>query len=76
MIATTNDDPGRPKFGEKARQDLHLFFQIEDVPADEIPEEDNSVGGKLVNSRSVGARSAFRLRHEVKGAFRVHTFSY
>ncbi|KAF1915304.1 hypothetical protein BDU57DRAFT_476936 [Ampelomyces quisqualis] len=75
VIVVTNDEPARPKFGERPRKDLHLFYQIEDVPADDIP-EDKPENTRLVSSRSLGARNRLRMRHEMKDGLRIHTFSY
>jgi hypothetical protein len=43
VVVVTNEVPKKPKFGERPRNDLHMFFEIVDVPADKItpdkPEE-------------------------------------
>jgi hypothetical protein len=39
VFVVTNEPPKKPKFGERPRNDLHMFFQIVDVPADEITPE-------------------------------------
>ena len=36
LTVVTNESEGRSRFGEKPRRDLHLFFEIEDVPTDEM----------------------------------------
>jgi hypothetical protein len=36
VIVVTNEAPKKPKFEEEPHNDLHMFFQIVDVPADEI----------------------------------------
>lgn len=73
-IVVTNEAPKKPKFGERPRQDLHIFFQIEDVPAEEVTKPDEEK--KPEEKRSGGARALTYAQRSERGNLRVHTFSY
>ncbi|KAH4341305.1 hypothetical protein HBH98_176550 [Parastagonospora nodorum] len=39
VIVVTNNAIGRPKFGERPKNDLNIFFQIENVPANDVTDD-------------------------------------
>lgn len=69
VIVVTNDAPGRPKFGERPKNDLNIFFQIEDVPADDVtddkPKDAESRRTRGVRSRRVRLRTACESKNSV-----------
>jgi len=69
VIVVTNDAPRKPKFGERPKNDLNIFFQIEDVPADEVT-DDKPQGADTSNVRGVRYE-----RSEDGDGVRAHKFS-
>jgi hypothetical protein len=76
VTIVTNDALAKPRFGEQPKNDLHIFFHIADVPADQIknvkPEDENH-GDDL--SGFVNRASILNVRDSGKHILRVHTFS-
>jgi hypothetical protein len=80
VIVVTNELPGRPSLGERPKEDLNIFFHIDDVPKDDItndkpkdetPPPEEGPGGKPGQERNVRYES----RKERDG-LRVHMFKY
>jgi hypothetical protein len=80
VIIVTNDLPGRPRLGERPKEDLNIFFQIEDVPKDDITDDkpkdkksppEEGPGGKPGQKRNVRYKSG-----EQRDGLRVHMFKY
>lgn len=76
VTIVTNDALAKPRFGERPKNDLNIFFHIADVPADQIKDaksEDENHGYEL--SRLVNRASILHVRDSGKHILRVHTFS-
>jgi hypothetical protein len=69
-VTIVTNEPVRSRFGERPQTDMHIFFTIEDVPADKVtkddPGEQKPGGGEL-------GSTVLHVRNEGRDVIRIHT---
>lgn len=76
VTVITND--ARPGFPEPKHKELHIFFHIEDVTADQIKDgESKDKHPVLKHDRDLEKKTGvLHVRKEGRNFLRVHTFTY
>jgi hypothetical protein len=69
VIVVTNNATGWPTFREQPKNDLNIFFQIEDMPANYVTDD------KTQDAESRRARGVRHEKSEDSDGVRVHRFS-